>query len=84
MSKFQDNPRTSGLQIWILHESNFKIQNFGSIGALKLFLWPFENRRFRLKTYSVKIKLLKKSKKWVKGQFHFEQKNLPRLLKISK
>ena len=28
-------------------ESHAKIQNFRSIGAMKLFLWPFENCRFR-------------------------------------
>ena len=33
---------------------------------------------------SMKIKLLKQSKKWVKRRFHFKQKNLLRLLKISK
>ena len=33
-------------------ESNAKIKHFKSIGSAKLFLWQFENCRFRQKTLS--------------------------------
>ena len=54
MSKFKVDPtKKIDFRFGFSVESYAEIQNFKSIGAMKLFLWPFENRRFHLKNVSL-------------------------------